>query len=332
MLLVVALERSHRSQKDMSDQSEEAWWCDSHRWQKDMWDQSEEAWSAWWCESDLEIPPTPMKHQWGWQQGYPPQGSWWPEPYSPPSQYLETYVLGPKNNKDYPSKKKGGNQKNSKPTVNNGGSSNFEPTIEDSGDRRIAREHRHENSSKRDERLMEKKKELETQTAAQFKKLLELADDVLNVSSSSTSTLTAVQADSVQTIESAHFMFDPREKNFDECGAIAGLLVCERLAETVGLDEKLRAALKVATIIFRDCTVVRVQQKMMKDGKAFGDKKSFSKNLQSAFGTDQMGDGFHSKMMQAYRKVMWTNFWDAFPSSNKCENDQRGGPRPKRER
>ena len=62
-----------------------------------------------------------------------------------------------------------------------------------------------------------------------------------------------------------------------------------------------------------------------------GDKKKYQAVLQKTYGR-RINDEENSRLMQSYRKVIWPEFEDAFPSNNKAENIRRGHTRPRRER
>ena len=77
----------------------------------------------------------------------------------------------------------------------------------------------------------------------------------------------------------------------------------------------------------RDTLSVRTQLASL----PMGDKKKYQSVLEHAYG-GRIDDEENSRLMQSYRKTIWEQFEEAFPSNNKKENLQRGGPRPRRER
>ena len=87
--------------------------------------------------------------------------------------------------------------------------------------------------------------------------------------------------------------------------------------------EELHAAVKKV----RDTLSVRTQLEAL----PMGDKKRYQAVLKQANG-GIIDDEENSQLMQSYRKIIWEQFEEAFPSNNKKENLKRGGPRPRRER
>ena len=97
--------------------------------------------------------------------------------------------------------------------------------------------------------------------------------------------------------------------------------------EMCGQGESLYTELDAAAKKVRDTLSVRTQLASL----PMGDKKKYQSVLEHAYG-GRIDDEENSRLMQSYRKTIWEQFEEAFPSNNKKENLQRGGPRPRRDR
>lgn len=104
------------------------------------------------------------------------------------------------------------------------------------------------------------------------------------------------------------------------------LMFCKRTTRSQPLFTELDGAAKKV----RDTLTVRAQLKAL----PIGDKKKYQSVLKEAYAAVGfvINDEENSRLMQSYRKVIWEQFADAFPSNNRTENLQRNGPRPRRER
>ena len=127
-------------------------------------------------------------------------------------------------------------------------------------------------------------------------------------------------------IERAIFFFDYQGPDSTPRGAVYALRHTTQAMEMVGggpLYTELDAAVKKV----RDSLSVRAALAAL----PMGDKKKYESVLEAAHG-GRIDDEEKSRLMQSYRKIVWEQFEEAFPSNNKLENIQRGEPRPRRER
>ena len=128
-------------------------------------------------------------------------------------------------------------------------------------------------------------------------------------------------------IERAIFFFDYEGSDSTPRGAVDALRQTTQALEMCGRGGALYTELDAAAKKIRDTLSVRTQLASL----PMGDKKRYQSVLEHAYG-GRIEDEENSRLMQSYRKTIWEQFEDAFPSNNKKENLQRGGPRPRRER
>ena len=128
-------------------------------------------------------------------------------------------------------------------------------------------------------------------------------------------------------IERAIFFLDYQGTDSSPRGAVDALRQITQAREMCGQGGSLYTELDAAAKKVRDSLIVRTQL----DALPMGDKKLYQSVLEAAYG-GRIDDEENSRLMQSYRKTIWEKFEEAFPSNNKKENIQRGGPRPRRER
>ena len=128
-------------------------------------------------------------------------------------------------------------------------------------------------------------------------------------------------------IERAIFFFDYQGADSTPRGAVDALRQTTQALEMCGQGGALYTELDAAAKKVRDTLSVRTQLAAL----PMGDKKRYQSVLEHAYG-GRIDDEENSRLMQSYRKTIWEQFEEAFPSNNKKENIQRGGPRARRER
>ena len=128
-------------------------------------------------------------------------------------------------------------------------------------------------------------------------------------------------------IERAIFFFDYQGADSTPRGAVDALRHTTQAMEMVGGGGPLYTELDAAVKKVRDSLSVRAALAAL----PMGDKKKYESVLEAAHG-GRIDDEEKSRLMQSYRKIVWEQFEEAFPSNNKLENMQRGEPRPRRER
>ena len=165
------------------------------------------------------------------------------------------------------------------------------------------------------ERLLKEKEELEEKSSNKLRQALVI------------SRYADVSTDLIFFIKGANFFLDYQGVDSSPRGAAdavkrawIALGMCKRKNE---LYDELETAVKA----IRDVLSVRTQLASL----PLGNKKKYSSVLQAAW-VETINDEENSRQMQSYRKTVWEKFPGAFPSNNKKENVQRGGPRPRRER
>ena len=127
-------------------------------------------------------------------------------------------------------------------------------------------------------------------------------------------------------IERAIFFFDYEGTDSSPRGAVDALRQTTQALDMCGGKQPLFGELDQAAKKVRDTLSARTQLMV-----PMGDKKKYQSVLEAAYG-GRIDDEENSRLMQSYRKTIWEQFEDAFPSNNKQENLKRGGPRPRRER
>ena len=136
-----------------------------------------------------------------------------------------------------------------------------------------------------------------------------------------------VSTDLSTCIERAVFFFDYNGIDHTPRGAVDAL---KEVTQAVGMSKfrsELYWKLKAAEWKVRDSLTVRT---VLASG-TLSNRKKYHSVLEEAYG-GKIDDEENSRLMQSFRKTIWEKFDGAFPSNNKKENLQRGGPRPRRER
>ena len=162
-------------------------------------------------------------------------------------------------------------------------------------------------------RLGKEKKELEEKSSINLLKALELSTDT--------------DTDLIFFINGANFFLDYKGVDSSPRGAADAVKTAWRALGLCKRKTELHEALDAAVKAIRDVLSLRTQLASL----PLGNKKKYCSVLQAAWG-EPIDDEENSRLMQSYRKSVWDKFPGAFPSNNKKENIQRGGPRPRRER